>query len=67
MSAKEAKRPDVARIVECSRSLFRERVVSRETAIEALHQIRDNLRCEFNASDDDLDEIIKLLRQLESS
>jgi hypothetical protein len=56
--------PDISKIAEHSEALLRARMVTRETALEALHQIAENLRSEFKVSDQELTPISRLIAEL---
>ena len=47
-----------------TRAAFPARMVTRETALEALHQIAENLRSEFKVSDQELTPISRLIAEL---
>jgi hypothetical protein len=64
MGANKPGKPDASKIAEHSRAIFREGLVSPTTALDALHQIKDNLRREHNLADCELAPIAELIAEL---
>jgi hypothetical protein len=59
--------PDVCKIAEHSRAIFRAGLVTGDVALDGLRQIRESLRREFNACDKELAPITELIAEFEAS
>jgi hypothetical protein len=58
-------RPDALKIARQTEALLSTGLATREVALEALRLMRDSLRKEFNATDEELEPIADLIGQLE--